>query len=206
MTIKPQTKQEDSANVATAVDPVCGMTVNPTIAAGSYEYKGQTYYFSATNCLEKFRLDPERFLNKPHESMMSQPIGIGPKASRPEFTGAVHTCPMHPEVRQNKPDSCPKCGMALEPLTVSPPKQKVEYTCPMHPQVVRDAPGNCPICGMALEPRTVTAGEERNEELIEMTRRFKIGLILTIPLLVLAMSDVIPGQPLQHAVSMSVLK
>lgn len=111
---------------------------------------------------------------------------------------------MHPEVRQKGPGSCPKCGMVLEPLTITPLPTKVEYTCPMHPQIVRDAPGSCPICGMALEPRTVT-GEEKNEELIDMTRRFKIGLILAIPLLLLAMSDLIPGQPLQHAVSMRLL-
>jgi len=111
---------------------------------------------------------------------------------------------MHSEVRQEGPASCPKCGMALEQVTITSPT-KVEYTCPMHPQIVRDAPGSCPICGMALEPRTVT-GEEKNEELIDMTRRFKIGLMLAIPLLLLAMSDLIPGQPLQHAFSMSLLK
>jgi P-type Cu+ transporter len=117
-----------------------------------------------------------------------------------------YTCPMHPEVRQNHPGSCPKCGMALEPLAITPAATKTEYTCPMHPEIVRDAPGSCPICGMALEPRTVSVDEEQNEELIDMSRRFKIGLILTIPLLLLAMSDVIPGQPLQHAVPVGLLK
>ena len=112
---------------------------------------------------------------------------------------------MHPEVRQQGPGSCPKCGMALEPLAVSLPAAKTEFTCPMHPEIVRDAPGSCPICGMALEPRTVTGGEEHNEELEDMTRRFKFGLILAIPLLLLAMSDLIPGQPLQHAISMRLL-
>jgi P-type Cu+ transporter len=116
-----------------------------------------------------------------------------------------YTCPMHPEVRQESPGSCPKCGMALEPLAVSLPATKTEYTCPMHPEIVRDGPGLCPICGMALEPRIVAAGEEHNEELLDMTRRFKIGLILTIPLLLLAMSDLIPGLPVQHAVSMRLL-
>jgi Cu+-exporting ATPase len=116
-----------------------------------------------------------------------------------------YTCPMHPEVRQKKSGACPKCGMALEPLTITPAPTKVEYTCPMHPRIVRDGPGSCPICGMALEPRTVSGGEEPNEELLDMTRRFKIGLLLTIPLLLLAMSDLIPGQPVQHAVSMRLL-
>ncbi|HXU08550.1 MAG TPA: copper-translocating P-type ATPase, partial [Blastocatellia bacterium] len=109
-----------------------------------------------------------------------------------------------PEIQQNGQGSCPKCGMALEPATLMPPPAKIEYTCPMHPEIVRDQPGSCPICGMALEPRTVT-GEEKNEELIDMTRRFKIGVVLTVPLLLLAMSDLIPGQPVQHAISMRVL-
>ncbi len=66
------------------------------------------------------------------------------------------------------------------------------YTCPMHPQIVRDSPGSCPICGMALEPRTVTAGEEENPELRQMTRRFWVGVALTVPLLLLAMSAMLP--------------
>lgn len=112
---------------------------------------------------------------------------------------------MHAGVRQERPGSCPKCGMALEAVTLEAPAKRTEYTCPMHPEIVRDAPGSCPICGMALEPQTVT-GDEANEELISMTRRFKIGLVLTIPLLLLAMSDLIPGQPVQHAISGSFLQ
>ncbi len=90
--------------------------------------------------------------------------------------------------------------------TLATPTTKTEYTCPMHPEIVRDAPGSCPICGMALEPKTITGADVENEELLDMTRRFKLSLILTIPLLLLAMSDLIPGQPVQHAVSMGLLK
>ncbi len=79
------------------------------------------------------------------------------------------------------------------------------YTCPMHPEVVRDGPGACPICGMALEPRTVAAAEEANPELVLMTRRFCVCLALTLPVFLLAMSDMIPGQPLQHAFSARLL-
>ena len=68
-----------------------------------------------------------------------------------------YTCPMDPEVRQQGPGACPKCGMALEPVDFAP-VTRIEWTCPMHPEIVRDAPGSCPICGMALEPVTVTAG------------------------------------------------
>ena len=120
----------------------------------------------------------------------------------------TYTCPMHPEVRQRGPASCPKCGMALEPVApAAPPRAKVEYTCPMHPQIVRDAPGTCPICGMALEPRTVSAdaGEEENAELQDMTRRFWIGLVLSVPLLAFAMSDMFPANPLRHLTSPRVI-
>ena len=76
---------------------------------------------------------------------------------------------------------------------------RTEYTCPMHPEIVRPGPGSCPICGMALEPRTVTATEEENPELRDMTRRFWISLVLTVPLLAIAMADMLPGMPVEHA-------
>ena len=104
-----------------------------------------------------------------------------------------YTCPMDPEVRQQGPGDCPKCGMALEPAVAALPVTKTEYTCPMHPEIVRDAPGICPICGMALEPRTVSGGEEKNPELVSMTRRFWVCVALTIPILIVAMADLFPG-------------
>src|SRR6478672_9651917 len=111
---------------------------------------------------------------------------------------------MHPEVRQKNPGSCPKCGMALEQITIAP-STKIEYTCPMHPQIVRDRPGSCPICGMALEPRTVSLADEENPELVDMTRRFWVGVVLTIPLLVIAMSEMVPANPLERVISMGSL-
>jgi Cu+-exporting ATPase len=74
----------------------------------------------------------------------------------------------------------------------------IEYVCPMHPQIVRNAPGNCPICGMALEPKEPSAVEQQNPELADMQRRFWISLVLTIPVFIAAMGEMIPGQPLQH--------
>ena len=112
----------------------------------------------------------------------------------------TYTCPMHPEVRQPTPGLCPKCGMALEPVGAEAPMTRTEYVCPMHPQIVRDAPGSCPICGMALEPRTVT-GDEENAELKDMTRRFWVSVALSVPLLAFVMGDMLPGQPLRHALS-----
>ena len=89
-----------------------------------------------------------------------------PKPSKDADTN--YTCPMHPEVVQNGPGDCPKCGMALEPMN-PPATTKIEYTCPMHPEIVRNEPGSCPICGMALRShREVTATEEKNPELRDM--------------------------------------
>ena len=101
----------------------------------------------------------------------------------------VYTCPMHPEVRKPGPGTCPKCGIALEPLTPGDDKAapgSAEYVCPMHPEIVRSAPGNCPICGMALEPRVAVAAEG-NPELADMTRRFWVSAGLALPVFLLAM-------------------
>jgi Cu+-exporting ATPase len=92
--------------------------------------------------------------------------------------------------------------MALEPTLPLAPATRVEYTCPMHPLIVRPGPGSCPICGMALEPRTLIAEEAENPELVSMTRRFWTSVALTIPVLALGMSDLIPGQALQHVLTM----
>lgn len=173
-------------------DPVCGMEVTPEDAAGEYEYRGQTYYFCNLSCLERFRADPGQFLAHSGERAETRATAQADKAS-------LDTCPMDSDVVKHGPGACPKCGMALEPLMPPPPVFKAEYVCPMHPKIVRAEAGSCPICGMALEPRTVTAQEEVNPELAAMTRRFCASLILTAPVLVLAMLEMIPGQPVQHA-------
>jgi Cu+-exporting ATPase len=91
----------------------------------------------------------------------------------------------------------------MQPVVESEPRRAnakaSTFTCPMHPEIVRDAPGFCPICGMALEPRTVVA-EEENEELVDMKRRFWISVVLTLPVLLLGMSEMIPGDPLRTLV------
>ena len=108
-------------------------------------------------------------------------------AAAPAVPGAIYTCPMHPDVRQEGPGTCPECGMALEPE--APVAATVtRYTCPMHPEVIQDGPGECPICGMALEPMTVTAEQPPNPELIDFTRRFWIGLVLGLPVFLLEMA------------------
>ena len=72
------------------------------------------------------------------------------------------------------------------------------YTCPMHPEIKHNGPGNCPICGMALEPEEISLEEETNPELTDFIKKLKVSIPLTVPLLLLAMSDLIPGQPIQH--------
>jgi P-type Cu+ transporter len=125
-----------------------------------------------------------------------------PPANRQEAEGYV--CPMCPEVREPKPGACPSCGMALE-SDVPVASRRTEYTCPMHPEIIRSEPGSCPICGMALEPRTVTAGEEENPELRDMSRRFWISLVLTVPLLAIAMASMLWKMQFQRILSGAVL-
>ena len=170
------------------VDPVCGMTIDPADSVGEVEHRGHTYYFCNQSCLDQFTADPERFLDDQRRTAVTQ-----------ADMGREYTCPMDPEVRQQGPGACPKCGMALEPVDVAP-VTKTEWTCPMHPEIVRDEPGSCPICGMALEPRTVTV-EEVNPELDQMTRRFWWSLALTIPILAFMIAEFIPGGVLHHLIS-----
>jgi P-type Cu+ transporter len=123
--------------------------------------------------------------------------------TKPPHDAGPYTCPMHPEARHDGPGSCAKCGMALElmaPAASGP--ARTEWTCPMHPEVVRDGPGTCPICGMALEPRTAADPDEADTELRDMTRRFWFAVVLAVPLLGIAMSDALPGDPVGHVLSM----
>jgi len=186
-----------TADSAGLHDPVCGMEVGPE-TAHRFLHAGTDYLFCSAGCLEKFRENPGRYISAegggdlpPQRDAVEEKI----------VHGAEYTCPMHPEVRQVGPGSCPKCGMALEPIAVAVPAARREWTCPMHPEVVRDAPGDCPKCGMALEPRTVSVEEEESAELVDMRRRFWVSAVLTVPLFLVAMADFIPGRPLENLAS-----
>ena len=170
-------QKSDDKKTSMVIDPVCGMTADPHSAAGSYEYKGNPYYFCSTHCLHKFREDPERFLNKPVPSTTVQPVGVQ---------------------TANNPVATASGSDKREPVATAPGSDKISYTCPMHPEIVRDAPGSCPICGMALEPRTVSLEQEENPELAEMSRRFWVSVVLTVPLLAIGMSEFIPGADLER--------
>jgi len=125
-------------------DPVCGMTVDPHTAKHRHTHEGHPYYFCSGKCREKFIADPAKYL-KPET-----------KRAAPVPAGTIYTCPMHPEIRQ-------------------------------------EGPGSCPICGMALEPEIVTADSAPNPELADMTRRFWIGLALTLPVFALEMGGHLTG-------------
>jgi len=180
-------------------DPVCGMDVAPETAKRRLDHRGKTYYFCSAHCLEKFTAHPEAYLDSRPAPTAGGMVQVAAAPAKPVQTAqAAYVCPMCPEVRKTEPGPCPSCGMALEPeMPVA--ATRTEYTCPMHPEIVRPAPGSCPICGMALEPRTVTAHAEESPELREMTRRFWVSLALTAPLLAIAMSDMLPGMPVEHA-------
>jgi Cu+-exporting ATPase len=202
-------------------DPVCGMTVDPVRAKSRVEYANDTYIFCSESCAKKFSAEPTKYLKleqRPSAATHAKSVcqsgdpnrssvtGAHPKVSlEPVRTTTHYVCPMDPEVREQNPGGCPKCGMALEPAVPSTPSSRVEYTCPMHPEIIRSEPGACPICEMTLEPRTVSASEDENPELSDMTRRFWISVALTIPVLVLGISDLIPGQPLQRFLSMQAI-
>jgi P-type Cu+ transporter len=177
------------------------MTVDPESAAGKFDYDRETYYFCSVHCQKLFASDPAKYLSAARARQKTTAVPHHHAPAKPDVPGAIYTCPMDPEVRQVGAGVCPKCGMALEPLEVTAPSTKTEFVCPMHPEVVRDAPGTCPVCGMALEPRVVTLAEEKNPELENMTRRFWVGVILSAPVLLVAMSDMIPGQPLHRVFS-----
>jgi Cu+-exporting ATPase len=136
MSASPEHHHHEAPASGGAIDPVCGMTVDPHAGKPRADYQGHTYYFCCAGCRTKFVADPQKYL--------------GAREPEPVVAGAIYTCPMHPQIRQ-------------------------------------PGPGACPICGMALEPEMPTADSGPNAELVDMTRRFWIGLVLTLPVLSLEM-------------------
>ena len=139
---------------AMVTDPVCGMTVDTRTATHKYELRGTPYFFCSARCLEKFRADPDSYLNRAarDHAVAAPATGVLPQVA----AGTVWTCPMHPEIR-------------------------------------RDGPGTCPICGMGLEPLEPTVDEGPNPELIDMSRRFWVSAVLSLPLVVLTFGAEILG-------------
>ncbi len=212
-----------------ALDPICGMTVDPATAAGQHDHRGQRYYFCGLSCLERFKADPEL-------ALQTQPVSAAKPTTRkplpmmqpaPALAGVID----------------PVCGMTVQQATaagsseyegktyyfcaasclakfradpiyyLTPSEQRVsratpipiggtvEYICPMDPEVLETKPGACRICGMALEPKVVSLEEEGNPELEDMSRRFWICLGPALAVMLLAMAEMIPGLSLPQAVT-----
>ncbi len=184
------------------IDPVCEMSVDITSKYHSV-YREKDYYFCSQSCQTKFDLLPSGYINSEQGNNSEQDKkesgcchGSAQKLNQsniPPDLDTTYTCPMHLDIKQTGPGTCPKCGMALEILGIPERLSKTEYICPMHLEVKQDVPGNCPICGMALEPRTLQIDEEE-PELDNMSKRFINSALLTTPLFLLAMtSDMFPS-------------
>jgi P-type Cu+ transporter len=177
-----------------AVDPVCGMTVNPDRAAGTVDHDGTTYYFCSKSCVARFQADPKKYLAGTREPMHApQVVTLGGLRK-----GTASPQPLAPtSVAAPGPD--PGTVPGTDPGTVP----GTDWVCPMDPEVVSDRPGPCPKCGMALEPRVADLSDAPNPELVDMSRRFWIGVVLGAPVFLLTMGDMVSGGALSHRIGMS---
>ncbi len=214
-----------------AIDPICGMTVDPATAAGSHDYQDQRYYFCGLFCLERFKADPERALQPRSVSppkpttrrslpmMQSAPVVTGPASIDPVCGMTVYPATAAGSY-QYKGKTFYFCATScLTKFRIDPthylisPEQRaplvmpvlpggvVEYICPMDPEVLETKPGACRICGMALEPKVVSLEDEGNPELEDMTRRFWFCLGPSLLVMLLAMADMVPGLSLPQALT-----
>lgn len=220
-----------------AIDPVCGMRVDPATAAGQSVYEGTTYFFCHPGCRQKFEAHPTAFLTSPpgpapprHGEMTE-----GRRAPRalPVFGGPVPTDPIDPICGMRvKPESAagetlfegaryyfcsrgclirfrrdPASALAAGPQSMPTSSGEASpeaiYTCPMDPEVEQRGPGSCPVCGMALEPKvfSLDSALAANPELTEMTRRFRVALLLTLPVFGMAMAEMAPSLSLSRWLS-----
>jgi P-type Cu+ transporter len=177
------------------------MTVDPARAAGQMDHGGTTYYFCSKGCLAKFAADPAKYLSGVREPMAhhAPPVmsigGLKKKSvAPPQPTDAVEIAHAHPSTYAPKHLS-----------TQAPSPNDIEYTCPMHPEVVQIGPGACPLCGMALEPRVADLSDAPNPELVDMTRRFWIGVALGAPVFLLTMADMATGGAVGHALGVQLV-
>ena len=158
-----------------AIDPVCGMQVDERTAAGSSVFEGKSYFFCGVGCKKKFDANPAAYTG-----------------AQPAAAAAGHVAHAHHHVPPVSPG-----GVRDKPVSAGTAAPGAIYTCPMHPEIRQVGPGNCPKCGMALEPLLATATEDTSE-LQDMTRRFRVSVVLTLPLLVITMSEFVPGLNLHH--------
>ena len=164
-------------------DPVCGMTVDPAAGKPSLELDGHTYHFCHDGCRDKFAADPEIYRTA-EDPVCGMTVERATARYMSKHAGErYYFCSGHCEEKFGAaPDSYLGDRPAPEPMP-----EGTQYTCPMDPEIVTDAPGDCPICGMALEPMVPSADAGPNPELIDFTRRFRVGLVFTVPLVIVAM-------------------
>ncbi len=165
-------------NQITAIDPVCGMTVSPGKALES-QHEGQTYYFCSAGCQQKFEADPAGVLIARAKKEAEKKQG---EKNKLEMGSGEHSC----------------CGGKSQgggsAANVSNPAvdEKAIYTCPMHPEIEQKGPGDCPICGMDLEPKFIDMADSGDDEqYADMKRRFWVGVVLSVPLLLIAMGPMV---------------
>ncbi|MEJ2689759.1 MAG: heavy metal translocating P-type ATPase [Deltaproteobacteria bacterium] len=202
----PQSDDHDQQKTYT--DPVCGMSTDDPDAYIRYTYEGRDFYFCSEHCLEKFKSDPSAFGANPktevtqEKKTFTDPV-CGMSTDDPEaFTRYTHKgkdyffCSEHclEKFKENPDNFLGEKPGALEMAKEKKPAPTGQYTCPMHPEIVQDGPGACPKCGMALEPRTVSLEvEEKNPEYDYMRKRFIFAVVLTVPLVIIAMREMLPG-------------
>jgi len=198
-----------------AIDPVCGMTVDPEKAAAHSEFEGKTYHFCHPSCKTRFDAEPARYLKKKPLVQLATIGGAPAPAGHRDPVCGMTVDPAHAAGHYHYQGAdyyfCnPSCELKfkanptsyLQPKPAAAPRvptaesAQVEYTCPMDPEVRQFGPGTCPKCGMALEPVTVSLTGEENPELAGMRHRFRISLLFTLPLLAFMISDMLPGKPL----------
>src|SRR5437763_11366373 len=175
-----------------AKDPVCGMSVDPTKAAGKIAHNGKTYYFCSKRCEERFTQDPEKFLAAPGTVGMEHAHG----RPHPQAPAAAHAS-VHAGHQQMHHAMA---ATAAAPAPVPSSAQGVRYTCPMDPEIVQIGPGVCPKCGMALEPMDVLVEAEADPEYDSMKRRFWVSAALSLPVLLLSMFGDALGLRMAHSV------
>ena len=179
---------------AKAKDPVCGMDVDtsPEAAKPTATYNGKTFYFCCNGCKTKFEANPEQYLAPVIDPVCGMTVEPGSAKYAARHSGKTYFFCSSACETKFKADPGVYTGEKAAPPPAEVPEGTI-YTCPMDPEIRQIGPGICPICGMALEPELVTLDEGPNHELKDMTRRFWIGLVLTLPVFVLEMGQHLVG-------------
>ncbi|GHA19462.1 heavy metal translocating P-type ATPase (plasmid) [Pelagibacterium nitratireducens] len=181
------------ANSGMTRDPVCGMVVETGDSSPRHEHKGHLYHFCSENCRSRFAASPSDFIEAV-DPVCGMAVDRATAKHLSSYSGEnFYFCSAR---CKEKFEAAPETYLKGKP-TPEPMPAGTIYTCPMHPDIEQVGPGDCPICGMALEPKGVPQGDEGpNPELVDFSRRFWIGVVLTIPVLLLAMGGYV-GIPIR---------